>query len=126
MTMAIRVHETGGPEVMKWEEVSVPAPGPGQIRIRHSHAGLNFIDVYHRTGLYKQPLPFTPGLEAAGVVVAVGQGVTDLREGDRVASAGGTCGAYAEERVSPAERTLRLPDTIDGRTAAAMMLKGMT
>jgi NADPH2:quinone reductase len=126
MSGAIRVHETGGPEVLKWEQVAEARPGPGQIRIRHSFAGLNFIDVYHRTGLYKQALPFTPGMEGAGVVTEVGEGVSDLRVGDRVAYAGGATGAYAEERVFPAERAVRLPSGIDERTAAAMMLKGMT
>jgi NADPH2:quinone reductase len=126
MTKAIRVHQVGGPEVLRWEEIDVPPPGPGQARVRHTHVGLNFIDVYHRTGLYKAPLPLVPGMEGAGVVTAIGPGVTGLREGDRVAYAGGTPGAYAEERVLAADRLVPLPDAIDDRTAAAIMLKGMT
>ena len=126
MPKAIRVHEVGGPEVLRWQEVSVPAPAAGQVRIRQAFVGLNFIDVYHRTGLYPQPLPFTPGMEGAGVITEVGQGVNDLRVGDRVAYAGGQPGAYAEERVLPADRVVGLPAEIETRTAAAMMLKGMT
>jgi NADPH2:quinone reductase len=126
MSKAIRVHQVGGPEVLRWEDVDVGAPGPGEVRVRHAFVGLNFIDVYHRTGLYKLPLPFTPGMEGAGVVTAVGEGVGDLRAGQRVAYAGGSAGAYAEERVMAAERLVPLPDGIDDRTAAAMMLKGMT
>jgi len=104
----------------------VGAPGPGQVRLRHRYVGVNFIDVYHRTGLYLQPLPFTPGSEGAGVVTEVGPGVTDLRAGDRVAYAGGNPGAYSEERLYPADRLVPLPEGIDERTAAAMLLKGMT
>ena len=126
MSMAIRVHAVGGPEVMQWEQVPDVRPGPGQIRIRHSFAGLNFIDVYHRTGVYKQELPFTPGQEAAGVVEAVGPDVTELKAGDGVAYGTGPVGAYREERVMPADRLVKLPGGIDERTAAAMMLKGMT
>jgi NADPH2:quinone reductase len=126
MSMAMRVHVPGGPEVMQWEQVSDVHPGAGQLRIRHSFVGLNFIDVYHRTGVYKLPLPFTPGMEAAGVVTELGEGVSDVRVGDRVAYAGGSPGAYAEERVFPADRVVVLPAGIDERTAAAMMLKGMT
>ena len=125
MPHAIRVHETGGPEVLKWEEVEVGEPGPGQVRIRQEAAGLNFIDVYHRTGLYPQPLPFTPGVEGAGVIDAVGPGVTDLSVGDRVAY-GGPVGGYAELRLVPADRLLKLPDSISSEQAAAMMLQGMT
>jgi NADPH2:quinone reductase len=125
MPHAIRVHETGGPEVLRWEEVQVGEPGPGQVKLRQEAAGLNFIDVYHRTGLYKQELPFTPGVEGAGVVEAVGPGVTDLREGDRVAY-GGPIGGYAEERLIAADRLVKLPDGISSEQAAAMMLQGMT
>ena len=125
MPHAIRVHETGGPEVLKWEEVEVGEPGPGQVRIRQEAAGLNFIDVYHRTGLYPQPLPFTPGVEGAGVIDAVGPGVTDLSVGDRVAY-GGPVGGYAELRLVPADRLVKLPDSISSEQAAAMMLQGVT
>jgi NADPH2:quinone reductase len=125
MPHAIRVHETGGPEVLKWEEVDVGEPGPGQVRVRQEAAGLNFIDVYHRTGLYPQELPFTPGVEGAGVVESVGSGVTDLKVGDRVAY-GGPVGGYAELRLIPADRLVRLPDSISSEQAAALMLQGMT
>ena len=125
MAHAIRVHETGGPEVLKWEEVEVGDPGPGQVRLRQEAAGLNFIDVYHRTGLYPQPLPFTPGVEGAGVVEAMGPDVTNLKVGDRVAY-GGPVGGYAEVRLIPADRLVRLPDSISSEQAAAMMLQGMT
>jgi NADPH2:quinone reductase len=126
MSMAIRVHEIGGPEVLRWEAVPDVRPDAGQIRVRQSFVGLNFIDVYHRTGVYKVPLPLVPGMEGAGVVTAVGEAVSDLRVGDRVAYAAGPPGAYAEERVYPADRAVLLPGGIDERTAAAMMLKGMT
>ncbi|GAA3902862.1 quinone oxidoreductase [Sphingomonas limnosediminicola] len=125
MPHAIRVHQTGGPEVLKWEEIEVGKPGPGQVRLRQEAAGLNFIDVYHRTGLYPQPLPFTPGVEGAGVVVAVGDGVKGLKEDDRVAY-GGPIGGYAEDRLIDADRLVKLPDTISSEQAAAMMLQGMT
>ena len=125
MTHAIRVHETGGPEVLRWEEVDVGEPGAGQVTLRQEAAGLNYIDVYHRIGLYPQPLPFTPGVEGAGVVEAVGPGVTGLKAGDRVAYAGPT-GGYAEVRVIDADRLVRVPDSISGEQAASMMLKGMT
>jgi len=125
-THAIRIHQPGGPEVMVWEEVEVGAPGPGQVLLRHSAVGLNFIDVYHRTGLYPAPLPFTPGLEGAGVVEAVGDGVTEFRPGDRVAYANPPLGAYAEARLMPADRLVKLPDGIAEPKAAAMMLQGMT
>ena len=125
MTYAIRAHETGGPDVLKWEEVEVGDPGPGQVRLRQSAAGLNFIDVYHRTGLYPQPLPFTPGVEGAGTVESVGEGVNDLKPGDRVAYAG-PVGGYAEQRLIDAERLVKLPDDIGFDEAAAMMLQGMT
>jgi NADPH:quinone reductase len=125
-TRLIRVHATGGPEVLRWEEAPLPPVGPGQARIRHHYAGLNFIDVYHRTGLYSLPLPFTPGVEAAGEVLEVGEGVGWLKPGQRVAYAGGAPGAYSVERVMPAERLVGLPADMDARTASAMMLKGMT
>jgi NADPH2:quinone reductase len=126
MTKAIRIHANGGPEVMKWEQVPTPQPGPNEALIRHEAVGLNYIDVYFRTGLYKAPLPATIGMEGAGVVVEVGEAVKDLRAGDRVAYAGGPIGAYATERVIPADRLVKLPDNIDFQTGAAMMLQGMT
>jgi len=125
MTHAIRIHQPGGPEALKWEEVEVGEPGPGQARIRQAAAGLNFIDVYHRTGLYKQPLPFTPGVEGAGTVESVGPDVEHLKAGDRVAYAG-PIGGYAEERLVPADRLVKLPDDISFDQAAAIMLQGMT
>src|SRR3954468_21581863 len=125
MNHAIRIHQTGGPEVLQWEEVEAGEPGPGQVRLRQEAVGLNFIDVYHRTGLYPQPLPFTPGVEGAGVVDAVGPNVTDLRPGDRVAY-GGPIGGYAELRLIPADRLVKLSDSISSEQAAAMMLQGMT
>ncbi|WP_319243029.1 quinone oxidoreductase [uncultured Propionivibrio sp.] len=126
MTFAIRFHQTGGPEVLRWEEVSVGAPAAGEARVRHEAVGLNFIDTYHRTGLYPMPLPSGIGLEGAGVVEAVGEGVSDIQVGDRVAYAGGPVGAYSQERCMPAHRLLKLPASIDFRTGAAMMLQGMT
>jgi len=124
---AIRVHETGPPEVMRWEDVTVGEPGPGEARVRHTAVGLNYIDVYYRTGLYKAPsYPLTPGSEAAGVVEAVGSGVTDVKPGMRVAYGAAPLGAYAQARLVPADRLVPLPDGIDDRTAAAAMLKGMT
>jgi NADPH2:quinone reductase len=125
MTHAIRVHKTGGPEALQWDEIQVGAPGPGQVRLRHTAVGLNFIDVYHRTGLYTLPLPFIPGSEGAGVVDAVGDGVTHLKAGDRVAYAG-VIGGYAEERLIQADRLVKIPASISDETAAAMMLQGMT
>jgi len=125
MVHAIRVHQAGGPEVLSWEEVAVGEPGPGQVRLRQHAVGLNYIDVYHRTGLYPQPLPFTPGTEGAGVVEDVGDGVTILRPGDRVAYAG-PIGGYAEARLIDADRLVKLPDEISFELAAAMMLQGMT
>jgi NADPH2:quinone reductase len=125
MVHAIRVHQTGGPEVLSWEELEVGDPGPGQARLRQHAVGLNYIDVYHRTGLYPQPLPFTPGTEGAGVVEAIGPGVTSLRPGDRVAYAG-PVGGYAESRLIDADRLVKLPDEISFEQAAAMMLQGMT
>jgi NADPH2:quinone reductase len=125
MPRAIRVHQTGGPEVLSWQDVEVGAPGPNEVRLRHTFVGLNFLDTYHRTGFYKLPLPFIPGSEGAGVIEAVGPGVSDLRVGDRVAYAG-PLGAYSEVRLLPADRAVPLPDAIDDRTAAALMLKGLT
>ncbi len=127
MTKAIRIHQAGGPEVMQWEEVPTPEPGPGEVLVRQAAVGLNFVDVYFRSGLYKAPnLPFTPGMEGAGTVVAVGAGVAGFKPGDRVAYGTGAMGAYATERVIAADRLLDLPDKIDVRTGAAMMLAGMT
>jgi len=126
MPFAIRIHKTGGPEVMRWEEVAVGDPGPGEARIRHAAVGLNYIDTYHRTGLYPLPLPSGLGMEGAGVVEAVGEGVVDLKPRDRVAYAGGPVGAYSQVRCLPADRLLKLPDGIDFRTGAAMMLQGLT
>lgn len=127
MPYAMRVHETGGPDVLSWEEIDVPNPGQGEVRIRHTAVGLNFIDTYFRSGLYPAPagLPFVPGNEGAGVVLAVGEGVDGLKVGDRVAYAG-PLGAYAEERVIAASHLVVIPEGIDDKTAAAMMLKGMT
>lgn len=127
MAMAIRIHQHGGPEVLQWEDVPVAPPGPGEVLLTHTAVGLNFIDVYHRTGLYKVPgLPCTLGLEAAGVVEAVGADVGDLAVGDRVAYASPPIGAYCRQRLMPAARLVRLPDAIDDRHGAAMMLKGLT
>jgi len=126
MTKAIRIHANGGPEVMKWEDVPTPEPGPGEALIRHEAVGLNYIDVYFRTGLYKSALPATIGMEGSGVVLALGAGVTDLAVGDRIAYAGGPIGAYAVQRVIPADRLVKLPDAIDFNTGAAMMLQGLT
>jgi NADPH2:quinone reductase len=126
MTYAIRMHANGGPEVMKWEQVPTPQPGPNEALVHHEAVGLNYIDVYFRTGLYKAPLPATPGMEGAGTVVSVGEEVRDLSPGDRVAYAGGPIGAYATERVIGADRLVKLPAAIDFKTGAAMMLQGMT
>jgi len=125
MPHAIRIHQTGGPEMLQWEEIEVGAPGPGQVRLKQTAVGLNYIDVYHRTGLYPLPLPFVPGMEAAGNVDAVGAGVNNLKPGDRVAYAS-VIGAYAEARLIAADKLVKLPAAIDDRTAAAMMLQGMT
>ena len=125
MTHAIRIHQTGGPEVLRWEEVEVGPPGPGEVRLRHTAIGLNFIDTYHRSGLYPLPLPAIPGSEGAGVVEEIGAGVSEVKPGDRVAYAG-PVGAYAEERLVPAHRLVPLPEDVDDRVAAAAMLKGMT
>ncbi len=126
MTHAIRIHQTGGPEVLKWESVQVGEPGPGQVRLQHRAVGLNYIDVYHRSGLYPVQLPATLGLEAAGVVEAVGPGVTEVKVGDRVAYASGPMGAYSEARLMQADRLVVLPGVISDGQAAAMMLQGLT
>lgn len=126
MPRAIRIHKTGGPEVLQWEEVAVGDPGPGEARLRQSAIGLNYIDTYQRSGLYKLALPSGLGGEGAGVVEAVGPGVTDLKAGDRVAYCGGPPGAYAEVRVMPSDRLVKLPDGVSERTAATLMLKGLT
>jgi len=122
---AIRVHAAGGPEQLKLEDIAVPTPGPGQALIRVEAAGVNFVDVYHRTGLYPQPLPFTIGREAAGTVEAVGPGVSTVRQGDRVVTETAT-GAYAEYALVAAERLVPLPDRVTSRLAAAVMLQGLT
>src|SRR5262245_48213986 len=127
MAKAVRMHSTGGPEVLRFEEVTVGDPGSGQVRLRQTAVGLNYIDVYHRTGLYPiASLPAVIGLEAAGVVEAVGPGVTGLSVGDRVAYGSGPLGAYAEARLIDAHKMVKLPKELDDRTAAAIMLKGMT
>jgi NADPH:quinone reductase len=127
MVAAVRVHKVGGPEVLTYEDVSVPAPGPGQIKIRNHACGVNFIDTYFRTGLYPSPvgMPFISGNEGAGEVTAVGQGVTDIKVGDRVGYVS-ALGAYAAERLLPADRAVKLPENITYEQAAAMMLKGLT
>lgn len=127
MVQAISISKTGGPEVMAWEQVEVGEPGPGEVRIRHTAIGLNFIDTYFRSGLYPAPggLPFIPGNEGAGVVLSVGEGVSHVAPGDRVAYAG-PIGAYAQERLLSAEHLVQIPQGVDDKTAAGMMLKGMT
>jgi NADPH2:quinone reductase len=125
MPHAIRLYENGGPEKMQWEEVEVGAPGPGQVRVRNTAIGLNFIDTYHRSGLYPMQLPLTLGMEGAGVVEAVGPKVKEFKAGDRVAYAN-PVGAYADVLLRPAERLVKIPAGIDNRIAAAIMLKGMT
>lgn len=127
MINAIRVHETGGPEVLKWESIDLPTPGPGEVRVRHNAIGVNYIDTYFRSGLYPTPagLPYTPGNEGAGVVEALGEGAEGFSVGERVAYAG-TLGSYAEARNIAASSLVKVPDSVDDNTAAAMMLKGMT
>jgi NADPH2:quinone reductase len=125
MPHAIRIHEHGGPEKLRWEEVQVGDPGPGQVRVRNTAVGLNFVDTYQRSGLYPMQLPFTLGSEGAGVVEAVGPQVKEFKVGDRVAYAG-PVGAYAEVLLRPADRLVKIPTGVDDKTAAAMMLKGMT
>ncbi|AQA24935.1 quinone oxidoreductase family protein [Rhodococcus oryzae] len=126
MAKAIRFYETGGPEVLRWESVEVGDPGPGEVRVRHGAVGLNFADTYFRTGMYPAPLPAGMGVEGAGVVEAVGAGVTDFREGDRVTYTGSPLGAYSTERVMPAAHLIALPDGIEFETAAAMTMRGLT
>jgi NADPH2:quinone reductase len=126
MPKAILIRRYGGPEVLELADVEVGEPGPGQVRVRHEACGLNFIDVYQRTGLYNNPLPLVPGMEGAGLVEAVGEGVTHLDAGDRVAYASQPPGAYCELRVMPAKNVCKLPDAISFETGAAMMLKGLT
>jgi len=125
MTKAMVMHQTGEPSVMHWEEWQVSDPGPGEIKLRHTAIGVNFIDIYFRSGLYPHPLPFVTGQEGAGIVTALGKGVKNLKLGDRVAYCG-VLGAYAEETKLPAERVVKIPKGISDQTAAAMMLKGMT
>jgi NADPH2:quinone reductase len=126
MPHAIRIHKTGGPEVLHWEEVAVGDPGPGEARVRHTAIGVNYIDTYQRSGHYKLALPAGMGNEGAGVVEAVGPGVTDIKPGDRVAYCGGAPGAYSEVRVMSADRLVKLPEGVSDRTAATLMLKGLT
>jgi NADPH2:quinone reductase len=126
MVKAIRIHQVGGPDVMRWEDVDVKAPGPGEALIRHSAVGLNYIDTYHRSGLYPVPMPAIIGSEGAGVVEAIGSGVSEVAVGDRVAYGNAPIGAYAEKRLVPAHRLLKLPQAISDKQAASMMLKGMT
>jgi NADPH2:quinone reductase len=126
MTKAMRVHQHGGPEVMQWEDIELPPPGAGEARIRHTAVGLNFVDMYQRSGLYPVPLPFVAGGEGAGVVEAVGAGVTDLKTGDRVAYGNAPVGAYCEARNIPAGRLVKIPAGITDQQAASMMLKGLT
>ena len=125
MTKVFRIHATGGPEVLRWEDVEVGDPGPGEARVRHHAVGVNFVDIYHRSGLYKLPLPAGIGSEGAGVVEAVGQGVTHVATGDRVAYERPP-GSYAEARLCPSDRLVKLPDGIGFEDAAAIMLKGLT
>jgi len=126
MPRAIRIHAPGGPEAMQWEEVAVGDPGSGEARIRHTAVGVNYIDTYHRSGLYKVPLPSGLGSEGAGVIEAVGSGVDWVKAGDRIAYCGGPLGSYSEARVMPADRLVKLPDAISDRVAATLMLKGLT
>ncbi|MCH2393519.1 quinone oxidoreductase family protein [Oceanibaculum sp.] len=126
MVQAIRIQQPGGPEAMQWQEIDLPAPGPGQARVRHTAVGLNYIDTYHRSGLYALPLPSGIGMEGAGIVEAVGPDVKDLAEGDRVAYAAGPPGSYSEARIIAADRLVKIPEGISDQQAAAMMLKGLT
>src|SRR6202048_2795517 len=126
MSRAIRFYQTGGPEVLRWEQVAVGHPGRGEARVRHTAVGVNYVDIYVRRGLYPAALPSGLGTEASGVVEEVGPGVTDIKPRDRVAYAGGPLGAYSEERVMPADRLVVLPEGISDQQAAAMMLKGLT
>ena len=126
MTNAIRIHEHGGPDVMKWEAIEVGNPGEKEMRVRHTAVGLNYIDTYHRTGLYKIPLPSVIGREGAGVVEAIGAAVTEFKVGDRVAYASAPIGSYAEARLIAADRVVKIPNNVTDQQAASIMLKGMT
>lgn len=126
MTEMIRFHQTGGPEVLQLEQVELGEPGPGQVRIRQQAIGLNFIDIYHRAGLYPLPLPSGLGSEAAGLIEAVGEGVSEFQVGDRVGYCSGPQGAYAQARIMPADKLIKLPEAISFETAAAMLLQGLT
>src|ERR1022692_4022629 len=126
MPNAIRIHQTGGPEVLQWESVAVGQPATGEARVRHTAVGLNYIDTYHRSGLYKLPLPSGIGLEAAGGGEAVGPGVAGIKTGDRVAYCGGPPGSYSEVRVMPADKLVKIPEGVSDLSAAALMLKGLT
>lgn len=126
MPQSIRIHRTGGAEILAWEDVSLPQPGPGEVRIRHTAIGLNYIDVYHRTGAYPLLLPSGIGVEGAGIIVAVGSEVTGFQAGDRVAYAGGPPGAYSTERLVPAARVLKLPEGVSDEAAASLTFKGLT
>lgn len=127
MSHAIRIHECGGPEVLRWEDVVVGPPGPGEVKLKQTAVGLNYIDVYHRNGLYPLPkMPAVPGMEGAGIVAAIGPDVGEVAVGDRVAYAGAPPGAYAQERLIPAHRLVPLPEEITDQQAAGMMLQGMT
>ena len=126
MAKGIRFYEAGGPEVMQWESIEVGAPGPGEVRVRHLAVGLNFADTYFRSGLYPAALPAGMGVEGSGVVEAVGAGVSDFAEGDRVTYTGSPLGAYSTERVMPADHLIKLPDAIAFDTAAAMTMRGLT
>ena len=125
-TNAIRVHKQGGPEEMKWETVDLPTIKEGEVLIKHTAIGLNYIDTYHRSGLYPMPVPLTLGLEGAGIIEEIGENVTGLKAGDRVAYASPPTGSYAEAKVMPADRLVKIPDNISDEVAAAIMLKGMT
>lgn len=125
MVHAIRLHRYGGPEVLTWEPIDLSAPGAGEIRVAHTTVGLNFIDIYHRSGLYPLPLPLIPGSEAAGIVEAVGSGVTRFKQGDRVAYAG-PIGSYSQARLVKADQLVAIPDSVTDETAAAVMLQGLT
>uniref|UniRef100_A0A6N2K673 Alcohol dehydrogenase-like N-terminal domain-containing protein n=1 Tax=Salix viminalis TaxID=40686 RepID=A0A6N2K673_SALVM len=127
MVKAIRVRELGGPEVLKWEDVETREPGQGEIRVKNKAIGLNFIDVYYRKGVYKvSTMPFTPGMEAVGEVIALGPGVTDRKVGEVVGYAGGLMGSYTEEQILPANKVVPVPPSISPSIAASVMLKGMT
>lgn len=126
MTQAVLIRKTGGPEVMAWEDIFLNAPAPGEVQIRHAAVGVNYIDIYHRTGAYPLSLPSGLGVEGAGTIVAVGDGVTNFRPGDRVAYLGGPPGAYSEERLVPVGRVLKLPDSLAFDVAASLAFKGLT